>query len=176
MKLCRSELAANDILRIYYAPRPFPLRRVPILLHCDALVTNFTAAKNRALYCNCMYIIIIGDILKLENFTTERVNQDLQDTLGANAPPSSVVARWYTEFKRRKTSTKDDLRTSLPTTVVTEESKRSRRSVLSDRHVTLRFVAEEMETSTGSVHSILHERLGMNKISVRQVLRMLTDA
>ncbi|GBP83732.1 hypothetical protein EVAR_103609_1 [Eumeta japonica] len=42
---CRSELAANDTLRRYYAPRPLlHLRRVPILCHCDAFVTNLTAA------------------------------------------------------------------------------------------------------------------------------------
>ncbi|GBO98402.1 hypothetical protein EVAR_53_1 [Eumeta japonica] len=50
-KLCCSELSANDILRRYYAPRPFLLlRRVPILRHCDAFVTNFTVAKYHALY------------------------------------------------------------------------------------------------------------------------------
>ncbi|GBP74957.1 hypothetical protein EVAR_60884_1 [Eumeta japonica] len=51
-KLCRSELAANDKLRRYYAPRPFLLLlRVSVLCHYDAFVTNFTAAKFRALYC-----------------------------------------------------------------------------------------------------------------------------
>ncbi|GBP23926.1 hypothetical protein EVAR_17563_1 [Eumeta japonica] len=45
-KLCRSELAANDILRRYYAPQPFLLRhRVLILRHCAVFVTNFTAAE-----------------------------------------------------------------------------------------------------------------------------------
>ncbi|GBP04463.1 hypothetical protein EVAR_3851_1 [Eumeta japonica] len=48
-KLCRSELAANDILRKYYAPQRFLLfRRVPILRHCDAFVTNFTARCSEA--------------------------------------------------------------------------------------------------------------------------------
>ncbi|GBP38739.1 hypothetical protein EVAR_22388_1 [Eumeta japonica] len=50
-KLCRSELAANYILRRYHAPRFFLLlRHVPILRHCDAFVTTFTAAKFHALY------------------------------------------------------------------------------------------------------------------------------
>ncbi|GBP05931.1 hypothetical protein EVAR_3212_1 [Eumeta japonica] len=45
-KFSCSELAAYDILRRYYAPRPFLLRRrVPILRHCDAFLTNFTEAK-----------------------------------------------------------------------------------------------------------------------------------
>ncbi|GBP87921.1 hypothetical protein EVAR_100216_1 [Eumeta japonica] len=50
-KLCRSELPANDIMRSFNTPRPFLLRlRVPILRHCVAFVTNFTAAECSALY------------------------------------------------------------------------------------------------------------------------------
>ncbi|GBP97457.1 hypothetical protein EVAR_101209_1 [Eumeta japonica] len=52
-ELCRSELPANCVMRGFDAPRAFLLlRRVPILCHCDALVTNFTAAEFHALYCN----------------------------------------------------------------------------------------------------------------------------
>ncbi|GBP75663.1 hypothetical protein EVAR_55877_1 [Eumeta japonica] len=48
-------LVANDILRRFYAPRPFLLLRcVPILYYCDAFVTNFTAAKFRVLYRNTL--------------------------------------------------------------------------------------------------------------------------
>ncbi|GBP63677.1 hypothetical protein EVAR_82037_1 [Eumeta japonica] len=46
----RSELSANDAMRRFNAPRPYPLlRRVPISLHCDAFVTKFTAAEFHAL-------------------------------------------------------------------------------------------------------------------------------
>ncbi|GBP49764.1 39S ribosomal protein L39, mitochondrial [Eumeta japonica] len=46
-KLCRSELAVNDILQVLRSP--IHLRRVPILRHRDAFVTNFIAAKLRLL-------------------------------------------------------------------------------------------------------------------------------
>ncbi|GBP36241.1 hypothetical protein EVAR_85488_1 [Eumeta japonica] len=50
-KLYRCKLAANDVMRGYYAPQPFLLLpRIPILRHCDAFVTNFRAAKLHALY------------------------------------------------------------------------------------------------------------------------------
>ncbi|GBP32721.1 hypothetical protein EVAR_16885_1 [Eumeta japonica] len=49
-KLCRSDLAANDILRRYYASPSFLfLPRVPTLHNCNAFATNFTAAEFRAL-------------------------------------------------------------------------------------------------------------------------------
>ncbi|GBP14017.1 hypothetical protein EVAR_102705_1 [Eumeta japonica] len=44
-KLCRSELPANQMRAFLF------LRRIPILRHSDAFVTNFTAAKFCALYC-----------------------------------------------------------------------------------------------------------------------------
>ncbi|GBP96027.1 hypothetical protein EVAR_71391_1 [Eumeta japonica] len=51
-KLCRSESPANNIMRRFDVSQPFSLLpRVPILRHCDAFVTNFTAAELRALYC-----------------------------------------------------------------------------------------------------------------------------
>ncbi|GBP54350.1 Helicase SKI2W [Eumeta japonica] len=51
-KLYRFELPANDMMRRCNTPRSFLLlpRRLPILRHCDAFGTNFTAAEFRALY------------------------------------------------------------------------------------------------------------------------------
>ncbi|GBP33103.1 hypothetical protein EVAR_18583_1 [Eumeta japonica] len=46
------EWSANGVMRRSNALRPFLLLpRVPILRHCDAFVTNFTAAVFPALYC-----------------------------------------------------------------------------------------------------------------------------
>ncbi|GBP35742.1 hypothetical protein EVAR_82677_1 [Eumeta japonica] len=51
LELCRSELAANDVLHRYNAPQPsLLLPRFLILRHCDVFVTNFTAVEYRALY------------------------------------------------------------------------------------------------------------------------------
>ncbi|GBP43036.1 hypothetical protein EVAR_96294_1 [Eumeta japonica] len=44
---CRSETAANNLPRIYNAPRPFLLLpRLRILRRCDAFVTNFTQRRS----------------------------------------------------------------------------------------------------------------------------------
>lgn len=115
--------------------------------------------------------------LCLKNFTTDQVNKDLRETLGVNAPPYSTVARWCAEFKRGRSSTNDDPRPGRPTTVVTEQMiKKIENIVLSDRRVTVRFIAEEVKISIGSVQNILHDHLGMKKVSARWVPRMLTDA
>lgn len=115
--------------------------------------------------------------LCLKNFTTEQVNQDLRATLGVNGPPYSTVARWCAEFKRGRTSTNDDPRTGRPTSAVTQQMiKKVENIVLADRRVTIRFIAEELKISIGSVHNIIHDHLGMKKVSARWVPRMLSDA
>ncbi|GBP80071.1 hypothetical protein EVAR_88401_1 [Eumeta japonica] len=62
--------------------------------------------------------------LSFKNFTKESVNQDLQDTLGANASTCPTVLAWCVKLKRTKTSTNDHPRSDRPTTVVTEEMQK----------------------------------------------------
>lgn len=113
----------------------------------------------------------------MKNFTTEQIFKDLCETLGESAPPYSTVARWCAEFKRGRTSVKDDPRSGRPSTSVTQEMvDKVEKIVLYDRRVTVRFIAEELKISSGSVHSILQDHLGMKKVSARWVPRMLMDA
>ncbi|GBP56922.1 Transmembrane protein 41 homolog [Eumeta japonica] len=82
-KLCRSELVANDILPKYYDPRPFLLRRVPILRRCDDFVTNFTAAKFRPSY----------DLTSIKKYTKNLSRL-------ADHPGGAVCAIWRCETTR----------------------------------------------------------------------------
>lgn len=113
----------------------------------------------------------------LKKFTTEEVFKELRETLGESAPPYSTVARWCAEFKRGRTMVQDEPRSGRPSTSVTQEMvEKVEKIVLDDRRVTVRFIAEELKISIGSVHSILQDHLGMKKVSARWVPRMLTDA
>ncbi|GBP51828.1 hypothetical protein EVAR_88533_1 [Eumeta japonica] len=93
-KLCRSKLPANYKLRSYYAPRPFLLfRRVLILRHCDAFVTNFTAAKFRALYCTKICV---------RHLSTESVEmQNFQQVAAAERETEKGAVKALTALKGR---------------------------------------------------------------------------
>ncbi|GBP29649.1 hypothetical protein EVAR_79198_1 [Eumeta japonica] len=61
-KLCRSGWPANDATRRYNTPRPFLLlSRVPLLRHCDAFATNFTAAEFRA-SCRTLLRVVVSHV------------------------------------------------------------------------------------------------------------------
>ena len=53
---------------------------------------------------------------------------------------------------------------------------RDNKLVISDRRLSVRFIAPSVGISAGSVHSMLTENLSTNKVSARWVPRMLSDA
>ncbi|EFN88747.1 Putative uncharacterized protein FLJ37770, partial [Harpegnathos saltator] len=74
------------------------------------------------------------------------------------------------EFKRGRTSTKDEHRSGRPVEVTTPEMiDKIHDMVLSDRRIKVREIVEATSISQGTVFSILHEKLGVKKISARWV-------
>ncbi|GBP55259.1 hypothetical protein EVAR_24455_1 [Eumeta japonica] len=60
MKLCRSELPANDVMRRFNTPPTFLLLTlVPISHHCDPFVTNFAATEFRTLYYDSIVYVLV---------------------------------------------------------------------------------------------------------------------
>lgn len=95
---------------------------------------------------------------------------------GNEAPSKTMVYKWYTEFKHKRTSLKDDPREGRPKTAVVPENIDAVRNLIEeDRHMTYREIMSCLGISATSVHSILHEYLGVRKLCARWIPHLLTD-
>ena len=107
--------------------------------------------------------------------TPKDIHNDMEATIGKDAPSYATVKRWMTEFKRGRQSLEDDPRPERPVTVATPEMfNKVHDIVMTDRRVTERYIASTVGISQERVHSILTMDLEMRKLSTRWVSRLLT--
>ena len=79
-------------------------------------------------------------------------------------------------FKSGRTSLDDDPRCGRPSTAINQETvKAVEKCILADRRVTIVEVERETGLSHGSIQSIIHDHLGMNKVSSRWVPKFLNS-
>ena len=80
------------------------------------------------------------------------------------------------EFKRGRTSLKDEARSGRPPDATDEEMcKKVRDLVYSDRRIPVEETAQALVISHGSISTILHDRLGMRKLTARLVPKSLRE-
>ena len=98
----------------------------------------------------------------------------MADLYGDSSPKYSTVATWSVEFKRGRDSLEDDPRPGRPADVISQEMiTRVEKLVLNNRRIIVAELASECGISNGSVYTIIHEHLGMSKVSARWVPRNL---
>jgi len=98
----------------------------------------------------------------------------LQAVFGDSAESRATVYRWVQHFKSGRDTLKDDPRSGRPRDVITEENVAAVETLLmEDRRITIREIASSIGCSEGAVHSILHDSLGVSKVSARWVPRLL---
>ena len=85
------------------------------------------------------------------------------------------VFEWARRFRSGRESVDDDPRVGAPCTSRTAENlDRLRARVLSDRRVSVRMLADELNINTFTIHQMLHEDLGMRKMCAKMVPKLLT--
>lgn len=111
----------------------------------------------------------------LKGLTPYEIKNELDSVHGTSAPALATVYNWVNEFKRGRTSISDEPRSGRPVEASTPEIiNKIHDMVLKDRRLKVRELAEATRISIGAVVSILHEKLGMKKLSARWVPRLLT--
>ena len=98
--------------------------------------------------------------------TGKEIHGELADVYGFSAPSYAQVKFWVGEFKRGRTSLEDEARSGRPLDATDEEMcKKVRDLVYSDRRIQVEEIAQALCISHGSVSTILHDRLGMRKLT-----------
>ena len=95
----------------------------------------------------------------------------MADVYGDSSPKYSTVAKWSAEFKHGQESLEDDPRPGRSADVFSQEMiDHVERLVLNNCRIKL---ASECGICNGSIYTIIHEHLGMSKVSARWVPRNL---
>ena len=117
--------------------------------------------------------------LYLKGKTGKGIHGELADVYGSSAPSCAQVKFWGGEFKRGRTSLEDEARPGRPLEArpgrpldATDEEmcKNVRDLVYSDRRIQVEEIVRALGIST-----ILHDRLGMRKLTARWVPKILSD-
>ena len=113
--------------------------------------------------------------LYLKGKTGKEIHGELADVYGSSVPSYAQVKFWVGEFKRGRTSLEDEARSGRPLDATDEEMcKKVRDLVYSDRRIQVEEIAQALGISHGSVSTILHDRLGMRKLTARWVPKSLS--
>lgn len=105
----------------------------------------------------------------------QTILNEMSSVYGDSCPGKTMVYKWHTLFKQGRDSIEDDPRPGRPIEVTTREIIRKvEKLILEDARLKKKQLAEMVAVSETTIFKILHEHLGMTKVSARWVPRMLT--
>ena len=103
------------------------------------------------------------------------IKKELNDVYRNTAPSYHTIARWIAEFKGPQCGLEDAPYSARPSTTTTDESAEAKKPIVkSDRHVSVRCVADELGFSKTRVHEIMSNHLGKSKVCTPWVPKLLT--
>jgi len=105
-----------------------------------------------------------------ERLTPNEIHSKFIKVYGDSSPSFSTIKKWAAEFKRGRTSLEDDSREGHPKSATTLEIiEQVHDTVLDDRRMKVREIAEVIGISKERVGCILHEELDMKKLCARWI-------
>jgi len=112
--------------------------------------------------------------VKLGETGIETFNK-LKQAYGEHALSRSQVFKWFKTFSEGRESIKDEPRSGTPSTSKTDNSVEIVGALVrSDRRLTVRMIASELNLKHTTVHQILTEELAMKKLCAKFVPKNLT--
>ena len=114
-------------------------------------------------------------LVRLGKTPTETFNS-LQEVYGDATMSRTRIFEWHKRIREGREDVEDDPRSGRPTTSRTNENvERVREKVRSDRRLTVRMTADELNRNSERVWRIITEDLGMKKVCANMVPRLLND-
>lgn len=110
-----------------------------------------------------------------EGNTPTQIRERMFKVFGDSCPSEFVIKFWSKQFKQGRVSLEDDPRSGRPISAVTADNvEKVKKLILADRRIKQWEIARDVGISKERVHEIIHEHLGMSKVSARWVPKMLT--
>lgn len=103
-------------------------------------------------------------------FNGARTLEMLEKCFGNNSLKKTVVYQWHERFKSGRESIEDDERNGRPSTSKTDENiDKVTKMLVNNRKLTIREIAEDLNSAYGSVQDILVNDLGFRRVAARLV-------
>ena len=84
------------------------------------------------------------------------------------------VYKWYKLFTEGREEANDDARPGRPSTPTSNENTEAvKKTVMENRRITIREVAEDVGISVGSCHAIFSDILGLKRVATKFVPKLL---
>ena len=100
----------------------------------------------------------------------------LQTAFGASCMNRASVFEWHKRFKEGRESVRNDERCGRSEEVRTPELIGQIKNFMDkDHHVSIETISAQFDVSVGTVHTIIHEELKMQKICMKFVPSMLRE-
>ena len=100
----------------------------------------------------------------------------LSDVYGDSSMSRTRVFEWHKRSVKGSEDVKDDLKSGRPCTSITDTNiEKVWQLVCSDHRLTIRVIADEVGMDKETVHTILVDTLGMQKVCAKMVPRLLTE-
>ncbi|XP_029636922.1 uncharacterized protein LOC115212223 [Octopus sinensis] len=112
--------------------------------------------------------MVLSNICKKKGLTTSDIHVDRVAILGDDAPALSTPQKWTAEFRRGMESLEGDPRPGCPVTGNTKENiDHIRHMVMDNKQLTINQITNAISISCDGVENILHNQLGMTKVSTQ---------
>ena len=119
--------------------------------------------------------IYLKFLVRLGKTPTEALKL-LQEVYGDDMMSRPRLFEWHRRFKQGREEVEDDHRSGRPSTSRTNENvERVRQKVHSNCRLIVRMIADELGMNSERVWGIIMEDLGMRKICVKMVPRLLNE-